>query len=190
VQAYLWIAIGSALGGMARFWLSGVSARLFGEALPWGTLLVNVTGSLIIGFFATFSGPGGRLDVDPAVRLFVMVGLCGGYTTFSAFSLQTLDLLRSGSVVRAAVNVAASVCLCILAVALGYWIASRWNGGQPRSAHMTIDEEAMPALHLGLVATADLPDAQDHAAEFGHAPERGKFLRRVSRFAADAAGDR
>ena len=95
--AYFWIGIGSALGGMARFWLSGVSARLFGEALPWGTLLVNVSGSLIIGFFATLSGPGGRLDVDPSMRLFVMVGLCGGYTTFSAFSLQTLALMQEGA---------------------------------------------------------------------------------------------
>ena len=97
MHAYFWIGIGSALGGMARFWLSGVSARLFGEALPWGTLLVNVSGSLIIGFFVTAVGPGGRLDVDPSMRLFVMVGLCGGYTTFSAFSLQTLALMQEGA---------------------------------------------------------------------------------------------
>jgi fluoride exporter len=125
VEAYLWIAIGSALGGMARFWLSGVSARLFGEALPWGTLLVNVTGSLIIGFFATFSGPGGRLDVDPAVRLFVMVGLCGGYTTFSAFSLQTLTLIQEGQWGLAGIYIAASVVVCVLAVWVGHLLATQ-----------------------------------------------------------------
>lgn len=127
MQAYLWIAIGSALGGMARFWLSGVSARLFGEALPWGTLLVNVTGSLIIGFFATFSGPGGRLVVDPATRLFVMVGLCGGYTTFSAFSLQSLTLLQEGEWGLAGLYIGASVVLCVLSVWIGHVLAAQFN---------------------------------------------------------------
>ena len=124
MHAYFWIGIGSALGGMARFWLSGVSARLFGEALPWGTLLVNVSGSLIIGFFATLSGPGGRLDVDPSMRLFVMVGLCGGYTTFSAFSLQSLSLLRDGRLAAAGGYIAASLILCLLAVGLGYLLGN------------------------------------------------------------------
>lgn len=127
MQAYLWIGIGSALGGMARFWLSGVSARLFGEALPWGTLLVNVTGGLIIGFFATFSGSGGRLVVDPAVRLFVIVGLCGGYTTFSAFSLQTLTLLQEGQWGLAGLYIGASVVLCVLAVWLGHVFAAQFS---------------------------------------------------------------
>ena len=122
-MAYFWIGIGSALGGMARFWLSGVSARVFGEALPWGTLLVNVSGSLIIGFFATLSAPGGRLDVDPSMRLFVMVGLCGGYTTFSAFSLQTLALLQEGAWGLASIYIAASVVLCVLAVWVGHVLA-------------------------------------------------------------------
>ena len=122
-MAYFWIGIGSALGGMARFWLSGVSARLFGEALPWGTLLVNVSGSLIIGLFATLSGPGGRLDVDPSMRLFVMVGLCGGYTTFSAFSLQTLSLMQEGAWGLASIYIVASVVLCVLAVWVGHVLA-------------------------------------------------------------------
>jgi CrcB protein len=125
--AYFWIGIGSALGGMARFWLSGVSARLFGEALPWGTLLVNVSGSLIIGLFATLSGPGGRLDVDPSMRLFVMVGLCGGYTTFSAFSLQTLTLLQEGQWGLAGLYIGASVVLCVLAVWLGHVFAAQFS---------------------------------------------------------------
>ena len=128
MHAYFWIGIGSALGGMARFWLSGVSARLFGEALPWGTLLVNVSGSLIIGFFATLSGPGGRLEVDPSMRLFVMVGLCGGYTTFSAFSLQTLSLMQEGAWGLASIYIVASVVLCVLAVWVGHVLAVQLGG--------------------------------------------------------------
>jgi CrcB protein len=124
---YFWIGVGSALGGMARFWLSGVSARLFGEALPWGTLLVNVSGSLLIGLFATLSGPGGRLDVDPSMRLFVMVGLCGGYTTFSAFSLQTLTLMQEGAWGLATIYIAASLVLCVLGVLVGHLLAVQWS---------------------------------------------------------------
>ncbi|MGH6959694.1 MAG: CrcB family protein, partial [Dongiaceae bacterium] len=80
MQSYLWIAVGSALGGVARYWFSGIVARHFGETFPWGTILVNVSGSFVIGFFATLTGPDGRLLVSPTARQFVMVGLCGGYT--------------------------------------------------------------------------------------------------------------
>lgn len=81
MQSYLWIAIGSALGGTARYWCSGIAARLIGETFPWGTLIVNVVGSFIIGFFATLTGPDGRVFVSSTARQFVMIGLCGGYTT-------------------------------------------------------------------------------------------------------------
>ena len=91
MAAYLWIAVGSALGGMARFWCSGLTARLVGETFPWGTMFVNVVGSFIIGFFATLTGPDGRIFADTLTRQFVMLGVCGGYTTFSSFSLQTLS---------------------------------------------------------------------------------------------------
>src|SRR5206468_10091315 len=94
--AYLWIAIGGALGSVARFWFSGVVARQFGETFPWGTLLVNVSGSFAIGFFATLTGPDGRWLVGPGGRQFFMIGVCGGYTTFSSFSLQTLSLMEAG----------------------------------------------------------------------------------------------
>ena len=104
---YVWIMIGSALGGAARYWCSGFAANHFGETFPMGTLLVNVVGSFIIGFFATLTGPDGRLLVRTEMRQFVMVGLCGGYTTFSAFSLQTFDLIRNGAVTRAALNICA-----------------------------------------------------------------------------------
>jgi CrcB protein len=126
-MAYLWIAVGSALGGIFRYWCSGVAARLIGETFPWGTLIVNVFGSLVIGFFFTLTGPDGRLLVSPTARLFVMVGLCGGYTTFSSFSLQTLTLLQDGEFLYAGANIAASVLLCMLAVWLGHIAAAQIN---------------------------------------------------------------
>src|SRR5438477_11466943 len=104
--------IGSALGGGARYWCSGFIAQRIGETFPWGTLIVNVAGSFVIGFFATVTGPDGRLLIPGDARQFVMVGLCGGYTTFSSFSLQTLTLVQDGEWARAGVNVAGSEALC------------------------------------------------------------------------------
>ena len=75
MAAYLWIAVGSALGGMARYWCSGVAARLIGETFPWGTIIVNIVGSFIIGFFATLTGPDGRIFADTLTRQFVMIGI-------------------------------------------------------------------------------------------------------------------
>jgi CrcB protein len=124
---YFWIAIGSAIGGVARYWCSGVAARLIGETFPWGTLIVNVVGSFIIGFFATLTGPDGRVFVGTTARQFVMVGLCGGYTTFSSFSLQTLTLVSDGEWLQASFNIAGSVVLCLLAVWLGHISAFSLN---------------------------------------------------------------
>lgn len=120
---YLWIAVGSALGGMARYWCSGIAAKLVGETFPWGTLFVNILGSLIIGFFATLTGPDGRILVGSTTRLFVMVGFCGGYTTFSSLSLQSLNLIHDGEFLYAGLNIAASVVLCLLAVWIGHVLA-------------------------------------------------------------------
>ena len=86
---YVWVMLGSALGGGARYLVSGLAANHFGGTFPWGTLIVNVAGSFIIGFFATLTGPDGRVFVSTEARQFVMTGFCGGYTTFSSFSLQT-----------------------------------------------------------------------------------------------------
>jgi CrcB protein len=121
---YLWIAIGGALGSVARFWLSGVAASRFGEALPWGTIFVNVTGSFLIGVLAAICGPDGKLSGHAGLRQFLVVGLCGGYTTFSAFSMQTFDLARTGQWLSAGGNVLLSVALCLLATWVGFAIAS------------------------------------------------------------------
>jgi CrcB protein len=128
---YFWIGIGSALGGMARYWCSGFVAERFGETFPWGTIAVNVVGSFIIGFIATISGPDGRLMVPSAARQFLMLGMCGGFTTFSSFSLQTLNLVRDGEWPAAFGNIAASVALCLVAVAAGHVAAAalnQWEG--------------------------------------------------------------
>jgi CrcB protein len=127
ITAYLWVAIGGALGSMARFWMAAFVAEILGPQFPWGTILINILGSFVIGFFATFTGPGGRFVVSFDARAFVMVGICGGFTTFSAFSLQTLDLARSGHWLWAAGNVVLSVVLCLLAVWLGYLLAAALN---------------------------------------------------------------
>jgi CrcB protein len=120
---YLWVMLGSALGGGARYWLSGVIANRIGETFPWGTILVNVSGSFAIGFFATLTGPDGRLLVGTEARQFVMIGLCGGYTTFSSFSLQSLNLVRDGEWLAAGANIGVSIVLCLLAVWLGHILA-------------------------------------------------------------------
>lgn len=127
MQIYLWIGLGSALGGMARFWCSGVMARLIGETFPWGTLFVNVAGSLLIGIFATLTAPDGRLFVDATTRQFVMLGFMGGFTTFSSFSLQTLNLMNDGEWLYAGLNVGTSVVLCLVAVWIGHLIAVHFN---------------------------------------------------------------
>jgi fluoride exporter len=116
---YVWVALGGALGSLARFAASGAIARSTGEIFPWGTFTVNVTGCFIIGLFAMLTGPDGRVAVPPDVRQFFMVGICGGYTTFSSFSLQTLALARAGDMARASANVIASVVFCLVGVWLG-----------------------------------------------------------------------
>ena len=121
---YFWVALGGAIGSMARLWLSVQVALWTGLTFPWGTILVNITGSLVIGFVATLTGPNGRVVVPLEARAFVMVGLCGGFTTFSAFSLQTFDLARDGRLLYAGANIVLSVVLCLTAVALGHWLAA------------------------------------------------------------------
>ncbi len=121
-MAYFWVALGSALGGLARYsltrWTLGWSSNF-----PWGTILINILGAFVIGFFGTFTLASSRFALSENTRLFVMVGLCGGFTTFSSFSLQTFDLLRSGAWGKALVNIVLSVVLCFAAVAVGHLLA-------------------------------------------------------------------
>jgi CrcB protein len=127
MTTYLWIALGSALGGAARYWTSGFVATHVGETFPFGTLAVNVVGSFVIGFFATLTAPDGRLFVSSDTRQFVALGLCGGYTTFSSFSYQTLALVRDGEWAWAGLNILLSVALCLVAVWAGFAAASAIN---------------------------------------------------------------
>jgi fluoride exporter len=126
-MTWLWVMLGSALGGVARYWLSGLAAHHIGETFPIGTLIVNVTGSFIIGFVATLTGPDGRVFVGTDGRQFMMTGVCGGYTTFSSFSLQTLNLARDGEMALAGANAVLSFALCLVAVWLGHIAASALN---------------------------------------------------------------
>lgn len=124
---YLLIALGGALGTVTRYALSGYVAQHFGETFPWGTLVINVTGSFAIGFFDTLTSPDGRLLVSSSGRQFFMIGICGGYTTFSSFSLQTLNLMREGEWLHAGYNAAGSFALCLIAVWAGHVAAASLN---------------------------------------------------------------
>lgn len=128
VTNFFWVGLGGALGSMARYWMGIVVARHLGDAFPWGTLFINIIGSFVITFFGTLTVPQGAHSVPPEARLFVMVGICGGYTTFSSFSLQTLELLRGGEGVPALAYVLSSVNFCVLAAAVGHYAAAAING--------------------------------------------------------------
>lgn len=125
--SYLWVSLGGAIGSAARFWLSGIVAERFGAAFPYGTMAVNVTGSFVIGLFAAMADPTGRWFVAPSMREFLMIGVCGGYTTFSSFSLQTLALVQDGEWLRAGANIVGSCALCLVAVWLGYYFIAIFN---------------------------------------------------------------
>ncbi|MGS1093460.1 fluoride efflux transporter CrcB [Aquamicrobium terrae] len=137
------VALGGAVGSLARYMLSAAAQPISGS-LPWGTILINILGSFIIGLFGTLTLTHGRYPVSENVRLLVMVGVCGGFTTFSSFSLQTLDLLRSGAMGRAAINIIASVVLCVGAVAIGHFAAT-WFNRDVRIVQLPIEEETGPA---------------------------------------------
>ncbi len=136
------VMIGGAIGSLARYVISVLALPISGS-LPWGTILINIVGSFVIGLFGTLTLADGRYPASESARLFVMIGLCGGFTTFSSFSLQTLDLLRNGAVVRASANIAASVILCVGAVAVGHLIATHFNR-DVRIAQIAIEEEGSP----------------------------------------------
>jgi fluoride exporter len=126
---YLLIAIGGALGSMARYGFSGMVAAATGGTFPFGTMFVNVTGAIFIGFFLTLTGPNGRLLASVHTRQFFAVGICGGYTTFSTFSYETVSLMQDGQWLAAGANAVFSVVFCLIAVWLGYAAASVLNRG-------------------------------------------------------------
>jgi fluoride exporter len=125
--SYISVALGSMVGAVARFLVSVLFMSQFGDRFPLGTLFVNVTGSFMIGFYAALTGPDGRLFVSARQRLFVVVGICGGYTTFSAFSLETLRLVQSGNVQTALVYLFVSAITWITSVWFGHALATRLN---------------------------------------------------------------
>ncbi len=120
LKTYLAVMLGGALGTGFRMALVTFVGTRFGATFPLGTLVVNVVGSAIIGFVAALTEGGAA----PLARQFVIVGVLGGFTTFSSFSLQTLNLFQDGQWLHAALNVAGSVLLCLVAVWLGHLAAS------------------------------------------------------------------
>ena len=127
VRLYVAVGLGSGLGAASRYLCSLGLVTVLGTGFPWGTLIVNILGSFIIGFYATLTEPGGRLFPDPATRQFVLAGFCGGFTTFSIFSLETLLLAQRGSLFFAGANVAASLVLWLVAAWAGHAVAQRAN---------------------------------------------------------------
>ncbi|MDQ0396222.1 fluoride efflux transporter CrcB [Labrys monachus] len=135
-----WIALGGALGTVARYWV-GMWMAPYSQSMPWGTIVINIAGSFAITFFGTLTVISGRHPLPETWRLFFMVGICGGFTTFSSFSLQTLDLLRQGAPERALANVAMSVLLCLASATLGYAAARHLNGGIGQIAQTRVEED-------------------------------------------------
>jgi len=123
MMATLAVAAGGAAGSLLRWWGTLLAARIGWVEFPCSTIAINVLGSFVIGWFAAATLPGGAHPASQELRLLVMTGFCGGFTTFSAFSLQTVDLLRAGDFTGAAANVLLSVVLCLAAVAAGHWLA-------------------------------------------------------------------
>jgi len=126
-MAYLFVALGGALGSVARYACSDLAVRWFGVGFPWGTLFVNVTGSFVIGVLAALVSTDGRPLLGGDARAFFMVGILGGFTTFSSFSLETLNLARGGTLGAAAANAALSLALCLAGVWLGFATAALFN---------------------------------------------------------------
>jgi protein CrcB len=173
---YLWVALGSALGGTARYGLGLTAARLWGESFPWGTIAINIIGSFVIGFFGALTAPDGVMPASPSLRTFVMVGICGGFTTFSSFSLQTLSLARDGSWFPAMGNVVLSVTLCLVAVTLGQVSAERMGvlraeaSPTPPGILAILDraDTAMPVLQAAKLAADGFGTTQMEALHLRH----------------------
>jgi CrcB protein len=118
---YLWIGLGAVAGAIARYALSGYIARTFSSAFPYGTLIVNVSGSLVLGFFLVLAGE--RMLLDPRWRMLVAIGFCGSYTTFSSYAFESFAQMESGQWMMMAINITANNALCLGAIILGAALA-------------------------------------------------------------------
>jgi CrcB protein len=121
LSTYIWIGVGAVVGASARYFLSTVIARDFVSAFPYGTLLINITGSLVLGFFLVFSTE--RALLDPRWRLLLAVGFCGSYTTFSSYAFESFALMERGHWLLSGINIVASNALCLAAVLAGAVLA-------------------------------------------------------------------
>jgi CrcB protein len=118
---YLWIAFGAVVGACARYFLSGFVARHFSTIFPYGTVLINITGSFVLGYFLIYSTE--RALLDPRWRLLVAVGFCGSYTTFSSYAFESFALMEQGQWLLLGMNVLLSNVLCLAAVLAGAALA-------------------------------------------------------------------
>jgi CrcB protein len=121
--AYLWIALGAVVGASARYFLSGFIAKALPSSFPYGTLIINITGSLLLGFFLAWTSE--RVLVDPRWRLLIAIGFCGSYTTFSSYAFETFALVEQGQWLLMGLNIIASNLLCLVSVLAGVALA-RW----------------------------------------------------------------
>jgi CrcB protein len=123
IVAYLWIALGAIVGASARYFISGFAARTFSTVFPYGTLIINVSGSLLLGFFLILAGE--RVLLDPRWRFLVAIGFCGSYTTFSSYAFECFAYLEQGQWLLMAANILTNNILCLAAVVAGAALA-RW----------------------------------------------------------------
>jgi fluoride exporter len=118
---YVWIALGAVVGASARYFLSSFVARSFSTTFPYGTLLINLTGSFVLGFFLIYSTE--RVLLDPRWRLLVAVGFCGSYTTFSSYAFESFALMEQGQWLLMGMNILSSNALCLAGVLAGAALA-------------------------------------------------------------------
>ena len=121
MSAYLWISLGAIAGACARYFVSRFAARVLSADFPYGTLFINVTGSLLLGFFLIWTTE--RVLADPRWRLIVAIGFCGSYTTFSSYAFESFALIEQGQWLLTGINILASNALCLAAVLAGAALA-------------------------------------------------------------------